>query len=837
MMYGGARFAVHSPHTTRMSTLTLAGRALRRSPSFAAAAALTLSIGIGATTAIFTVLDTVLLKPLAYPAPERLAGVWFALPGMGFKAAPQSAASYFTFRRFSRLIDGIAVVDRSSVNFESADGTTAPERVRAADVSASVFTLLGAGFERGRGFSADEDTPQGTPVVVLSDGLWRRRFGADPAIVGKAVRIDGRQRTVVGVAPESFRFPDAVTQLWLPIALDSAATFGGSFGHQSFVRLKPGVSLQALQTELNHLTPRIAELYPDIAPGLSTKGFLTGTRASVVIHPMRDDVVGNFGSIVNIAAAAGILLLLISFANVASLLLTRAEGRQRELAVRVALGAGPVRVVMQFLAESMLLAAIGGAFGLVLAYIGVRLFVHSGPPGIPRLAEMGVDARVVAFATLVTALMAVLCSAVPALRFDTRRLASRLRDGARGGTIGRDRQHTRRTFVATQVAFATVLVCGSGLLFRSLERLRGIQPGFDAEHTLVLRLALPGASYRTDADVVRFTSQLVDRVRNVPGVRFAGVSSKVPLNNIGMNFVPVYTDADVDPKTLPPSGEIVTTDGSYFQAMGIPLIAGRTFDRAERQSAQEMIVDRSFAIQRWKDSTGVAAIGRRIRFTQDQWFTVIGVVGAVHDTSLAAPASQLIYAPNVAVADSNQSLVSRSIALVVRGAGDPHTLIAPVQRAVADIDRSLPPFGIGPMSDNVEQSMARLSFVMTIIGVTASVAVVLAAIGLYGVLAYLVSLRAREISIRLAMGALPSGVARLVTRQGAGLAAGGVALGVVIFVATSRFLQSMIVGVGRPEPLTIIAVGALLMAIAMGASWIPARRAARIDPARALSGE
>jgi predicted permease len=820
-----------------MTTLALAARALRRSPSFAAAAALTLAIGIGATTAIFTVLDTVLLKPLPYREPEQLAGVWIALPGMGFKAAPQSEGSFFTFRRFSRLIDGIAMVDRVSVNFQGTGSTTTPERLRGARISASAFGLLGTGFERGRGFTADEDSPHGTRVVILSDGLWRRSFGADANIVGKTVRIDGTPRTVVGVAPESFRFPDAVTQLWLPTELDSAATFGGAFGHQTFARLKPGVSIRALQTELNSILPRSAELFPEIGPGLAMKSFLTGTRASVVVHPMRDDVIGGFGSIVDIAAAAGALLLLIAFANVASLLLTRAEGRQRELAVRVALGAGPMRVVTQFLAESLLLALIGGLLGLLLAYIGVRLFVHSGPPGIPRLAEMGVDGRVVAFTTAVTVGMALLCSAVPALRFDTRRLASRLRDGTRGGTSGRDRQRARRTFVATQVAFATVLVCGGGVLFRSLQQLRQVKPGFDDEHSLVMFLSLPQSSYRTDQDVVRFTTQLVDRVSAVPGVRAAGISSKVPLNNIGVNFVPVYTDADADSKTLPPSGEVITTDASYFRAMGIPLIAGRTFDRLDRQRPGEIIIDRSLAIQRWKDSTGAAAIGRQLYFTTDLRFTVIGVVGAVHDTSLAAPPNQLLYVPQVADPDTNKSLVARTIGLVVRAAGDPRALIAPVQHAVADVDRSLPPFGIAAMSDLVEASTTRLSFVMTIIGVTACVAVALAAIGLYGVLAYLVSLRSREISVRLAMGALPSAVAGLITRQGAALAAVGVALGVAIFFATSRFLRSSIVGVGRPEPMTIVAVGALLMLIAMLASWIPARRAARVDPARALSGD
>jgi predicted permease len=518
--------------------------------------------------------------------------------------------------------------------------------------------------------------------------------------------------------------------------------------------------------------------------------------------------------------------------------LTRAEGRQRELAVRVALGAGQMRVVAQFLAESVVLAVIGGALGLFFAWIGVRAFVNSGPPGIPRLAEMGIDASVVAFAVMVTFAMAILCSVVPALRYDTRRLAARLRDGARGGTAGRDRQRARRTLVITQVAFATVLVGGAGVLFRSLESLRAVKPGFDAAHTLVMWLSLPGATYKADPDVVRFTTQVIDRVSAVPGVRAAGVSSKVPLNNIGINFTPLNSDANPDgTNKMAPSAVVITATGSYFNAIGIPLIAGRTFDRLDRQSANEVIVDKTLAIQYWHDSTGSAAVGRRVSFAANQWLTVIGVVGAVHDTSLAAPPNGLLFVPQVAVADSNQSLVARTIAVVVRTNGDPRALIPSVERAIADVDKSLPAFGAAPMSDTVEQSMVRLSFVMAIIGVTACVALILAAIGLYGVLAYIVSLRTREISVRLAMGALPGNVARLVTSQGALLAASGVAVGILIFLATSRFLRAVVVGVGRPDVLTIAIVSGTLMLIAIAASWIPARRAARIDPARALAGD
>lgn len=821
-----------------MPTLIFAWRSLRRAPAFAIAAALTLSIGIGATTAIFTVLNAVFLKPLPYRAPDRLAGVWFSLPGMNFPLAPQSLSSYFTFRRRATSIEGIAIFDRSSVNIEG-NGDVRPERVRASLVTASVFPLLGTSFDRGRGFTDAEDTPRGDAVVIIGHGLWQRRFGGDSKVIGQKIRIDGSQREIIGVAPADFHFPDATTQLWLPLALDSTTTVGGAFAHQAFVRLKRGATPEGVQHELNRLIPAIGELYPNIAPGMATTPFLEKTHASVVVHPMRDDVVGTFGNVVWIAAAAGILLLVIACANVASLLLTRAEGRQRELAVRVALGAGPRRVMTQFLAESFVLAGIGGSTGVLLAIAGVRLFVRAGPPGIPRLAEIAVDHTVILFAAVVVLLMTVLCSILPAVRYDIKSLSARLRDGARGGTSGRDRQRARRTLVVTQIAFATVLVGGAGVLLRSFERLRQVQTGFDPQHAIKLWLSLPTAQYPNDSAVIRFTSQLLARSAAVPGAEAVGISSKVPLFAVGANYTPLWTDADRDGgTTLPPSVEVVTATGGYFSAMGIPLLAGRTFDPIGRQISSEAIVDRAVAQHNWGDSTGRAALGRRVRFTQNGWFTVVGVVGTVRDTSLAgAPSGGIVYMPDVIPADTNLSLVARTMALTVRTRGDPRALSGSLERALADVDKSVPAFNVGPMSDVVEQSVARLSFVMTLVAVTAVVSLLLAAVGLYGVLAYMVSLRGREISVRLAMGALPSGVARLVSGQGAALAGIGVSAGIIILFLTSRLLRSLVAGVDRPDLVTVLIVSTALLGTAVLASWIPARRAARIDPARALSGD
>lgn len=817
-------------------------RQLRRTPAFTTSIALTLAIGIGATTAVFAVLDSVIVQPLPYRDASRLVGVWWSLPGMGFPRAPQSLSTYFAIRKLSSSFDGIAVFDRTAVNVASRAGEQHPERVNAASATASLFPLLGAPFVAGRPFAASEDVPNATPVAVISEGFWRRRFGADPGVIGKQILIDGRAYTVVGVTAASFHFPDDVTQVWMPIALDSASAYGGPFGHQAFARLRPGINAEQAQRELTRLIPRMGELYPNIAPSMPLTPFLQQAHASMVVRPMRDDIVGGFGSVALIAAAAGVLLFAIALANAAGLLLTRAEGRQRELALRVVLGASTGRVLMQFVSESLLVGALGGAAGLTIATVGLRQLVRAAPQGIPRLSEIGVHAPAIVFAVVVTIAMAFACSAIAALRLDVRNLGSRLRDGTRGGTAGRDRQRARRTLVITQVAFATVLVSGAAFLLQNAYRLRRVDPGFDAAHALTAWISLPTVAYPRDSDVVRFSSQLLTRVGQVPGVTAAGVSNTIPLFGLGKTYTPVYSDADPGTSaTLPPSDLIVIASGGYFAALGIPLVAGRAFYPFDRQSAYEAIIDRSLARAYWGDSTGARAIGHRLRLTKDpsadSWYTVVGVVGSVADTSLAGGGGGVVYLPDVAPADSNRSVVTRVMALSVRSTGDPRAVRPLVEQAIAQVDPSVPPFRIKPMSEVLRDSTARLWFLVTILTTTGAIALLLAAIGLYGVLSYIVNARAKEMSIRIAMGALPSMVAAFVTRQGAALAGSGVAIGAGAFLILARYMRSIESGLSGPALATIVAAPLALLCITVLASWIPARRAARADPARALSAD
>jgi predicted permease len=823
-----------------MSSVLIAWRSLTRARAFAVAAILTVAIGLGATVSVFTILNALLIRPLPYPEPDRLMDAWFALPGMHFDRGPQSLATYFAFKRFARTIDGIAVYDRSSVNLSESGSQAAAERTRAALVSASLFPMLGATLQLGRAFTDAEDAPRGDPVVVIGDGLWRHRFGGERGVIGKRIQVDGREMQIIGVLAPTFHFPDNATEMWLPIALDANAPFAGPFAHQGFVRLHPGVDPTTAEHELNRLLPRAAELFPSVAPGFATSTFLDQTRARAFLRPMRDDVVGSFGSVLGLAAGASVLLLLISCANVASLLVTRNDARRKEVGICLALGAGQRQVLSRLLGEVAILTAAGGTIGLVLADVGVQAFVHAGPAGIPRLSEVSLDATVVAFAIVTSLVIAMLCGVAPALRFRGDEVTHFLRDGDRGGTAGRDRQRLRRALVVTQVAFAVVLVTGAGALLRTVARLRDVRPGFDVNHELTFWISLPRATYPKDSDVVRFTEAFLDRLALAPGVRAAGAASKLPLNSVGTGHTPVWTDNDQAPSgALPASQQVTTASGGYFAALGIPLLAGRTFNHADRQPAYEAIVDRSLALEYWHDSTGQRTIGRTIRLVPSGGpiYTVVGVVGATRDTSMAAPPSGIVYLPDVTPPDSNQSTVARTLGVVVHAAGDPLSTVGVAEGTLRSLSPDLPVFNVSPIAEVIGQSMARVSFVVIVIGAAAIAALALAAIGLYGVLAYMVRLDTKAIGVRMAIGASPFSIAARVTRRGASLTTFGIAVGLMLFGVLARLLRARVFGIDLIDPLTMGATAGCLLIVAVLASWLPARRAAHVDPVRALSGE
>jgi predicted permease len=540
-----------------------------------------------------------------------------------------------------------------------------------------------------------------------------------------------------------------------------------------------------------------------------------------------------------VVAATAALVLLVACANVANLMVVRADARQRELAVRAALGAGRARVISYFVSEAALLSAIAGIIGLAMAVVGVRLLVSAGPSQLPRLAEVRVDWAVMAFTFLVTVLVAMVCSLIPALRFSHARLSSALREGGRAGTAGRVRQRARAVLVAAQIALALVVLAGSALLLRSFQRLNAVRPGFDANRVATSWTSLPRARYAGDSDVVRFYQHLNDRVAALPGVTAVGLTSRIPLEPEGQSNSPIWVEGDpTATDKLPPLQLFTTVDGGFFKAMGIPLVAGRTFDRIERPQNDLALVNQATAEHFWHDRTGQRALGKRFRtLPNGRWFTVIGVIASIRDTSLQTPPVQTVYFAEATGRDTTFNNIERTMGLLVRTAGDPGPVLKEVQRVVRDLDPALPVFNAKRMTDVVSASMAPLSFTMIILGVAAAVTLLLGAIGLYGVVAYVVSMRTREFGVRIALGAQPRSVATMVTREGLLLTAAGIAAGLSLFFLVARFLRSLLYGVEPSDPVTLIAVMAVLVLIATLACWIPAQRAARMDPMSALRAE
>jgi putative ABC transport system permease protein len=813
-------------------------RSLRRAPLFTAAVVLTLTIGIGSATAIFAVVDAVLIRPLPYGHPDRLAGVWLDMAPLSMFHTQQSPGTYLTYRKFSRSIDGIGIYQTGSTTLLDPGGEGNPQRVTAVFASASTLPLLELPPMMGRTFNDEEDAPNAPLVAVISEGLWRSRYGADPNIVGTTILMSAKPARVIGVMPARFRFPNADVSLWMPLHLDPNVASGG-FGYNVIARLKPGVTAAAAQRDFTNVLPRVVEIVGQIAPHMSMQKILDQAKPVPRVVSMRDDLVGGVSRTLWIVAATAILVLLVTCANVANLLLVRADGRHRELSVRAALGAGQRRVLLHFFTESALLTAISAAFGLALAWVGVRLLVSAAPAQIPRLQEIHINGVVVLFTVAVAAIVATACSAIPAVRFARADVLSGLRDGGRSGTIGAHRQRARSALVTAQMAFALVVLATSGLLFRSFQRLRAVQPGFDATGVATLWVALPSQRFQRDSSIVQFYARLDQALARLPGVTSAGLTATLPLNESGGDHNPFYVEGDASSNDkIPQLAQYTAVDSGYFGAMKIPMLAGHGFRAIDSQRGDEAVISIDAARLYFHDSTGRAAIGKRFQeLPNSQWYSVIGVVGGVRDTSLTDPPARTVYVPESNGADSTNNHVSRVMALVARTNGDVGQITRGMQRVVHDLDPTLPTFAARSMQETVDASMARLTFMMIVLGVAAAVTLILSIVGLYGVIAYVVTLRTRELGVRIALGAQPSSVAAMVTRQGLVLCIAGVIAGLVIVAATTRFVRSFLFEVAPSDPVAIGLSAALLVAFALLASWIPARRAANVNPIEALRAD
>ncbi|MEJ7810812.1 MAG: ABC transporter permease, partial [Gemmatimonadaceae bacterium] len=755
---------------------------LARTPGFTFVSVLTLALGIGATTAIFTVVNGVLLRPLPYPEPERLVGLWLAAPGIGVEQVGQSDGTYFVNRSEARTLEGIGVYEAGAVNLT---GGSEPERVTASWITAGLLPVLGVRPAQGRWIAEAEDRPGAPPVALIGAALWRRKFGADPAIVGRIIQVDGISREIVGVMPDRFALPDAATQLWLPLAFDPAHVQAFSFNYTGVGRLRRGVSMEDARRDLQRLLPVLPERYPSFV----SKDLFAKVRFATLVHPLRDDVVGDVGRVLWVILGTAGVVLLIACANVANLFLVRAEGRQKEIAVRSALGASQSDLLRLALTESLLLAAVGGALGVTLAWSGVRALVRAAPVALPRLAEVSVDARTLAVAALVAVLAGLLFSVLPILRYRAISLAGALKEGSRGSTSGRERHRARNALVVSQVALALVLLAGAGLMARSFSRLRAVDPGFDAARLLTVRLALPNAAYPRGAERARLFSRLVDRLRETPGVRAAAAVSKMPLLPDGRSNTAVWIESlRAGPNDMPPVHDIAMATDGYFKTMGIALREGRDFEPAERERGTDaVVVSDALARHHWP---GRSAIGQRLRPSPaGPWYTVVGVVASVRGAGLEHPPEEMVYfpmVPMVPVAGDTFVDVNHNMSLAVRTEGDPRSAIAALRREVRALDAGLPLFNLRTMDDVLHGSTVRTSFTLLLLGVASGVALLLGAVGIYGVISYTVSLRTREVGVRMALGARARDVAWMVTRQGIALALLGVALGLGGAVALTR---------------------------------------------------
>jgi putative ABC transport system permease protein len=824
---------------TVLPQLQYAWRTLRRAPLYSATVVVAFMIGIGAAAAIFAIVNGVLLRPLPFGHPDRLVAAWHSMPSLSLDRAPQTPGTFRTYQRFAKSLAGIGVYSQGSANVADPDGRGEPERMSVTWTTRELIPLLDVSPVLGRAFSADEDAPKGPNVAIISEGLWRSHFGGTRDVIGKKLLVFGKPTQIIGVMPASFRFPSRKTQLWLPLQLDANAQFPGGFSYPGVVRLKPGVTLAAAQREMQTVLPRMAEVSPMLAPGVTSKMVIEQAKPVVKLVPLRDDIIGGIARTLWTVAAAALLVLLVTCANVANLALVRADARHRELAVRSALGAGRGRVMAHFFTESALLAAISSVLALGVAYAAIRALVAAGTADIPRLSEIHVDGATVAFTFVTAALVALACSVIPAIRFMRSDALSGLREGTRGGTAGAHRQRARSILVTAQMAMALVVLAASGLLLRSFQRVHAVRPGFNADGVATLWLSAPQVRYPNDTSVARFYAQLTERARQLPGVTAAGIASHLPLQDNGTDMDPFFVEGDVSTATKIPALEVYTTaDAGYFEAMGIPLIAGRMFDRMERQHGDEVLISRETAMHFFHDSTGQSALNKRFReLPSGPWLTIVGVVGSVRDTSLQAPSVRSVYYPQAVSPDTLSAGPKRTMALVARTTGDVAATTRSLQRLVRELDPTLPTFEVHSMREVLDASIARLSFTMVMLGVAAGVTLVLGIVGLYGVIAYVVTLRTRELGVRIALGAQPRQVAAMVTRQGLVLSAAGIGVGLALVAVVARFLRSFLYEVAPTDPATLAAAAGLLLLFGLMASWLPARRAARVDPMEALRAE
>jgi putative ABC transport system permease protein len=807
---------------TLLQDLRYGARMLWKNPGFTLIAVITLALGIGANTAIFSVIDALMLRPLPFREPDKLFQVWESNVKIGQDEGDASYPNFADWRDRNQVFEQIAIYTDSTFNLT---GAAEPELVQGAIVAPAFFPMLGVKPMLGRVLAPEEDYPNKVFSVVMSERLWRRRFNSDPQVIGRTISLDTESFTVVGVVPNISNLAGLPNDTDVWISISQAYGFNNRRGHGYLVmaRLRPGVTREQAQADMDRIAGALAVQYPE-----------SNTDRGVRLVPLQEQIVGDFKLALLTLLGAVLFVLLIASANVANMLLARAAGRQKEIAIRAALGAGRLRLIRQLIAESLLLAGLGGAAGLLLAIWGVYLLIAFGPAELPRAGEVAVDGRALGFTLAVSLLTGIIFGLAPALQASRPDLNETLKDGVRGATGGAGHRRMRSLLVVSEVALSLVLLVGAGLLMRSFLKLHAVDPGFNPNNMLTMRVSLEGPNYEKAESRIAFYDHLLDKIKALPGVRSVGARSHIPLvpadNYANLAFA-------VEGRLSDPANRLTayynTVSPDLFRTMEIPVSKGRPFNEHDDQKAQKVIIINETLARRY--FPGVDPIGKRISLKdenpkEEDWSTIVGVVKDTKPLALDSKPSPEMYMPFA-------QRPARSMALMIRTTNKPESVAAAVRRNVQALDRNQLAYGLRTFEGVMSEAVATPRFRASLLGVFAAVALILAMVGVYGVMSYAVTRRTREIGIRMALGAEPRDALKMVMRQGAKLAAAGVAIGSVAAAALTWLIEGLLFDLRAADPATFVAAPLLLAGAALLACYLPARRATKVDPMVALHYE